>query len=76
SINEVCSSSTDWKSRHLDTLYGLYSSADNFKDVWPDIKEIFGEINQLNNISHINSMLIIKIADQLGIQSDFQYSSQ
>jgi len=76
SIKEVNSPSEDWKSRHLDSLFGHYSCADNFKHVWPDIQEIFSTLDPSDNISQINSILIIKISNFLGIQSDFQYSSQ
>ena len=76
SINEIFSSSIDWKSRHIDSLYGFYSKSENFKYVWGDIKELFDTINESNSISYTNSTLIIKISDMLGIQTDFQYSSQ
>ncbi len=75
-INEVFSSSTDWKSRHIDSLYGFYSKAENFKHVWEDIQEMYSVIDTHDSISHINSMLIIKISNMLGIQTAFQYSSQ
>ena len=76
SINEVLPSTIDWKSRHIDSLYGLYSKAKNFKYVWDDIQEIYDAVDTSDSISRINSILIIKISNILGIHTDFQYSSQ
>jgi|LWDU01.1.fsa_nt_gi hypothetical protein len=76
SINEVNPSLPDWKSRHLDSLFGHYSCANSFEYVWPDIQEMFNSIDSFAGISQINSMLVIKISNLLGIQSDFRYSSE
>ena len=75
-IEEVHPSSIDWRSKHLDSLFNHYSYANNFKHVWPDIQEIFSAIDPYDSVSQINSMIIIKISNFLGIHSDFRYSSQ
>jgi hypothetical protein len=75
SINEVSPSINDWKSRHVDTLYGLYSKSENFLNVWSDIQEMYDMIDPLDSISQINSILVMKISKMLGIETSFQYSS-
>jgi len=74
-INEVLPVSIDWKSKHIDSLYGLYSKTENFNCVWDDIKKLYNDVDPSNSISYINSVLIIKISGILGIQTDFQFSS-
>lgn len=65
----------DWKRAHLDTLRGAYSQAAAFKDVWPEVENIY-ETLPSDDLAQVNEALITALAGKLEIDTKTVRSSQ
>jgi hypothetical protein len=65
---------TDWRNKHLKTIYQNYSKAPFFRDIIPMLEEIYSIAWE--NLSQMNLHIIKKICNILGIDKTFYLSSQ
>lgn len=56
----------NWTSSHLEILKTAYGKAEAFSDVWPEIEEIYNDLNG-NNLASVNLTLTVRLAENLGI---------
>jgi len=75
SINEVWPAQEDWPCRHLDTLFNFYRSSGSFRQVWPQIENLYQGVSNSDLVS-INSHLIKGITDLLGLSCRFLLASR
>jgi hypothetical protein len=73
-INHVRPAQANWVSAHLDTLKGAYYRAAAFKEVWPEIQEIYENLPN-ESIAVINQTLIQRLCGLLNISTPFKRSS-
>ena len=75
-INNIEFSQDDWPKRHLNHLNWSYAKSKAFKEVWPDIQEIYNSIDTSQLLSFSNIKIVKKVAKLLEIKCDFLLSSE
>lgn len=73
-INAVRPAAADWPRRHLDTLRNYYGDAAAFREVWPQITEIYASVPN-DDLATINRGLVETVSELLGLDCRFVASS-
>ena len=74
-INGVRPARDGWTAAHLDTLKTVYGDAAAFRQIWPRLKEIYGNLPP-GDLAASNRALIERIASELGLRCRFLASSE
>ena len=75
-INNIEFSQDDWPKKHLNHLNGSYAKSKAFKEVWPDVQEIYNSIDTSQLLLFSNIEIVKKVAKLLEIKCDFLLSSE
>ena len=72
-ISEIAINDSKWKNKHIKTLRQAYSRSDYAKEYIPELEQIIADNN---NLSHLNSEIIIWLCHKFKISSEFVFSSK
>jgi hypothetical protein len=75
-IKDTKVSDHKWALKHLNAIKLNYSKADNFKEVFPLIENLYQQAAQLEYLSEINYLFLKNICDFLGINTTLRFSSE
>ncbi len=74
-INEVrTKDELDWKKNHLDIIQKNYQTAPYFYNIYPVLEELYHQ--SYKNIAEMNSTIIRKWCQMLGLKAEFKFSSE
>lgn len=71
-ISDIMISDPKWKNKHLKTLKQAYSKAGYVKQYMPELEDI---IVRNNNLSCLNTEIIVWLCNNLNISTEFVFSS-
>ncbi len=74
-IKDTKISDPKWNLNHLEVLKNSYSKAPLYKEVFPFIKDLYCEVENLFTISEINAFFIKSICSFLNIKTKITFSS-
>jgi len=74
-INVVRPAREDWAERHLSTLRNFYASAPAFRDVWPDVEDLYAGLPD-DNLAIINIHIVLDLAKRLELETRFLRASE
>ncbi|VDH03435.1 WbqC family protein [Bergeyella zoohelcum] len=78
SIDEtmISAEDRDWASKHLKTLQMTYSKAKAFKEIFPWVEKLYGEVGKKDRLTDINEYLLREICDFLEIKTTIRRDTE